>query len=165
MPRPTIVDLDISARGHAEVLGRTFEVHGPIKVQNNTIFVSRPQTNGAQASRDVRDTASVVACTSRRPERVPGGAPWAAEECGGARVFAQLWQLRQWLTGLPRCSGHCERARGDIETARTRFRDDSGCAMGSSGHGGGAPHSHAVAARRLDRSYLNEQSHRPRTCT
>ena len=117
MPRPTIVDLDISARGHAEVLDRTFEVHGPIKVQNNTIFVSQPQTNGAQASPDVRDTASVVACTSRRPGRVSGGAPWAVEECGGARVFAQLWQLRQWLTGLSRYSGH---ARGLAETSRRR---------------------------------------------
>ena len=106
----------------------------------------------------------MVACKSRRPERVSGGAPWAVEECGGARVFAQLWQLRQWLTGLPRCSGHCERVRRDVETAQTRFRDDSGCAMGSSGHGG-APHSHAVAARRLDRSCLNEQSHRPRIRT
>ena len=62
----------------------------------------------------------------------------------------------------PEVLGTLREARGDVETARTCFRDDSGCAMGSSGHGG-APHSHAVAARRLDRSHLNEQSHRPHT--
>ena len=84
------------------------------------------------ASRDVRDTASVVGCTSRRPERVSGAAPWAVEECGGARVFAQLLQLRQWLTGLPKCSRHCASALVHVETARTRVRDSLGCAMGSS---------------------------------